>query len=459
MRRRLFRKCLAVALALAGVSATSSAQRARSPVERVERATQAAARAQERAARAQDRVTRIPDQLNRGERAQRRLDRLPAAAERGQHIAGQASRGEGPPGVRGAALQRGEEMARAYPERLEMTRSGVSVRGQVIAVDPPAEQMSTLRRAGYRTLLERRIEGIDLRMVVLQVPRGRSVDQALLEIASLAPALSVSPNHLHFQSATLGQRPTQNLRLAGGRVSGEAVGLIDAGVARHPSITSPVEQRGFAEGGSVPNVHATAIASLLVGAGRPKGVVQHTALLAADVYGADPAGGSALTVAEALGWLIARGIKVIAMPVTGPRNVLLEVAVAAAQRRGAWIVAPVGNNGPAAPPTYPASYPGVIAVTAVDGRRRILIEAGRSPELHYAAPGADILAAEAGATLGPVRGTSFAVPFVAGRLMHVIRRGGQDPKMLDAEAVDLGRPGPDPIYGRGLICGGCGTSR
>ena len=39
----------------------------------------------------------------------------------------------------------------------------------------------------------------------------------------------------------------------------------------------------------------------------------------------------------------------------GPRNALIERAVSAAQRRGVILVAAVGNDGPAAPPLYPAA--------------------------------------------------------------------------------------------------------
>ena len=77
------------------------------------------------------------------------------------------------------------------------------------------------------------------------------------------------------------------------------------------------------------------------------------------------------------------------------------------------IVAAVGNDGPAAPPAYPASYASVIAVTGVDGHDRALIEAGRALHLDYAAPGADMKAASAKGRAVAVRGTSFAVPFVA----------------------------------------------
>jgi subtilisin family serine protease len=118
------------------------------------------------------------------------------------------------------------------------------------------------------------------------------------------------------------------------------------------------------------------------------------------------------------------------------------------------IVAAVGNDGPAAPPSYPASYPGVIAVTGVDGRNRALIEAGRALHLDYAAPGADMMGAKPGGSLARLRGTSYAAPLVAARL-------AAQPKpslaLLDREATDLGKPGPDKIYGRGLVCGDCRT--
>ena len=47
---------------------------------------------------------------------------------------------------------------------------------------------------------------------------------------------------------------------------------------------------------------------------------------------------------------------------------------------------------------------------------RALREAGRSTHLDFAAPGADLVAALPGKGYTPVRGTSFAAPFVAARL-------------------------------------------
>jgi hypothetical protein len=55
-----------------------------------------------------------------------------------------------------------------------------------------------------------------------------------------------------------------------------------------------------------------------------------------------------------------------------------------------------------------------------------------------------------------VRGTSFAAPLVAGGLARLIDHPGpaeasRAVAALGREAYDLGAPGPDPIYGRGLV--------
>jgi subtilisin family serine protease len=166
-----------------------------------------------------------------------------------------------------------------------------------------------------------------------------------------------------------------------------------------------------------------------------------------------------VALARALGWMAERGVRVVAVSLVGPANALVQRTIAAARARGVNVIAAVGNDGPAAPPAYPASYPGVIAVTGVDGRNRALIEAGRSLHLDYAAPGADMIAAAPGGGTVPVRGTSYAVPFVAARAWRAARAGASIPATLDREAVDLAPRGPDRRHGRGLVCGTCRTVR
>jgi subtilisin family serine protease len=123
----------------------------------------------------------------------------------------------------------------------------------------------------------------------------------------------------------------------------------------------------------------------------------------------------------------------------------LANAIGALRARGIDVVAAVVNDGPAAPPQYPASYPGVIAVTGVDSGDRALREAGRATHLDFAAPGADLAAALPGKGYTEVRGTSFAAPFVAARLAAT----GSSARLI-AEA----QPGKGKV-GRGIICGSC----
>jgi subtilisin family serine protease len=152
-------------------------------------------------------------------------------------------------------------------------------------------------------------------------------------------------------------------------------------------------------------------------------------------------------------------VAVINVSLVGPRNKLMERVVKTLVSRGHLIVAAVGNDGPAAPPLYPASYDGVIGVTAVDEKHHVLIEACRGKQVDFAAQGADLQAA-AGApnVYVPVRGTSFAAPIIA--MMLAADLQAPDPSQAQAAlakwkgvANDLGKPGRDDVYGDGELGG------
>jgi subtilisin family serine protease len=157
---------------------------------------------------------------------------------------------------------------------------------------------------------------------------------------------------------------------------------------------------------------------------------------------------------KALAWL-SEGTPVINVSLVGPRNRVVELLVARIVARGFIIVAAVGNDGPAAAPLYPAAYEGVIGVTGVDARERVLIEAGRGAHVDFAAPGVVRVAAR-GSETTPVRGTSYAAPIVAALLAR--RLGAPDPQgaehalaALREHARDLGARGRDNVYGYGMV--------
>ncbi|MBJ7440175.1 MAG: S8 family serine peptidase [Sphingopyxis sp.] len=361
-----------------------------------------------------------------------------------------------------ARIERITGLLRDRPDQIEPDRNGQpAVRGVLIATGIDEAMIARAQDGGFTLIDRERIDALDLDLARFAVPRGQSLARAQKNLAKRLPDAAIDADHLYFASGPGGLLPATMLASAPASSSGAPLGLIDGGVAAHPSVAGRVEQRGFASGAPVASRHGTAVASLLIGDGAVRGAAPGRRLAAADVYGSDPAGGNASAIARALGWLAERGVAVTTISLVGPDNKLLAIAVSRAQQRGMLIVAAVGNDGPAAPPAYPASYKGVFAVTGVDARDRALPEAGGALHVDFAAPGAAVLAATGATTTERLRGTSFAAPLVAGRLAqrYPTPATGQIAAAVTAlvlEARDLGKKGHDKVYGHGLICGRCG---
>lgn len=335
-----------------------------------------------------------------------------------------------------------------------------AVRGELVATGVSDGEVALAQAQGFRLLSRDQIDGLDLSYVRFATPAKMSLTEAENKLRAALPNAEIDADHIYFQGSAR-SIPALSAALAAGATSNASLGIIDGGVADHPSVSGRVEQNGFAKGAPAASSHGTSVAALMIGNGDIRGARPGASLLAADVYGTDKAGGNASAIARGLGWLAARGVSVVTISLVGPHNALLKSAVAAAQRKGMIIVAAVGNDGPAAPPAFPASYPGVLAVTGVDGRGRALPEAGRAAHTDFAAPGADIVSATGAKKKGKVRGTSFAAPLVAARLSTFYPRqstAAVEPavRKLMAEAADLGKKGHDPVYGHGLVCGKCG---
>lgn len=337
-----------------------------------------------------------------------------------------------------------DRLVRRNRHIIELDSTGEPARrGELLVMDVDEEGLRRAQQDGFNVLSAEKLPGLGITVTRLATPKGASLAQSENALARILPDAVVCADNLHFQS---GQAGSPLVPLASAGLSGQGsleVGMIDGA----PGNAIPVfAARGFAKGAPFPSHHGSAVASLLFSAGVDK-------IRVADVYGTDSAGGNALAIAKGLGWLVSQGSDVVTISLVGPKNAVLERAVSAAQRKGAVVVAAVGNDGPAAPPAYPASYNGVVAVTAVDGKRRALIEAGRALHIDYAAPGADISGLNAEGKRISLRGTSFATPLVAARIARAGK--GAWRKALDAEAIDLGERGPDSTFGRGLVCAAC----
>ena len=353
---------------------------------------------------------------------------------------------------------RDQQLARLLSQnsdRIERDAAGnLARRGELLSVGISPGDLNRLKRAGFAVIAQEIVEGLDLQITRLRVPLGANLAKAQALAEHIAPGAGISVDHLHWQSessvagksavvlpvllAVQAQIPVET-----------SIGIIDG--APGPAIRV-IGRKGFAIGALQPSDHGSAVSSLLHGEGASR-------LWVADVYGSDPAGGNALAIVQGLGWLASNGCRVITISLVGPRNAVLERAILRVQQRGVVVVAAVGNDGPASPPAFPASYDGVVAVTGVDRKGRALIEAGRALHLDYAAPGADVHAINAKGKAVKLRGTSFATPLVAIRVAAAMANGGSWQTRLDAEARDLGPKGPDKRYGRGLLCEDCGKKK
>ncbi|WP_420480226.1 S8 family serine peptidase [Brevundimonas sp. FT23028] len=331
--------------------------------------------------------------------------------------------------------------------RLEADPSGWPVvRGEIVAVDLSDPAREEALAAGFSILREERLDALDLTALVLAPPRRMALASAVERLRRMDPQADITFNHVHAPAGEVGEG-RGGVAAAGPQDAGARLGLIDTGVeATHPALVgAAITQRGFA-GPPRMGAHGLAVASLMVGrSGAFTGGAPGAALRVADIYGGDPAGGSSTALAQALAWMVEGRVPVVNVSLVGPRNALVERAVARARARGVTVVAAVGNDGPAAAPLFPASYEGVIGVTAVNARNQVLPEAGRGDQVDFAAPGADMAAAGQAGSWTAVRGSSFAAPIVAG----LLARDGE--AALARQAIDLGARGRDPIFGAGLV--------
>ncbi|KWX10858.1 hypothetical protein TR74_01110, partial [Carbonactinospora thermoautotrophica] len=208
---------------------------------------------------------------------------------------------------------------------------------------------------------------------------------------------------------------------------GVTVGLVDSGAdATHPDLRGQVVpgkafQYNSGDGTTDPDGHGTAMASIIAGTGEgAKGVLglapkaQIFPLVTAAFGSPDP-----LTRAEAIKYAADHGFKVINISQSGvfsnpelAKDNSEKRAVEYALRNDVVIVAAAGNDGRSTP-NYPAAYPGVIAVTAVDRHGKPWAKTQHGPWVTVAAPGVDIYAAEPGGSYDTGSGTSAATAYVS----------------------------------------------
>jgi len=349
------------------------------------------------------------------------------------------------------------DLLRDHADVLEADPAGEPIRRrELVLVSPARATIDAALAQGFVLLREQALPVLELTQVVLQAPLGLGTAEALARLRAIDPGVEADFNHVYTRSGEVAPAPIAAPGLA--PAAARRVGLIDSGIdRRHVSLRAADVQAWGCDGNTSSTPHGTAVASLLVGRDAAFiGAMPGAVLYAADIYCAQAAGGAVENLALALAWMAREKVAVVNVSLVGPANRVLERAVKAMNDKGHLIVAAVGNDGPAAPPLFPASYAGVVGVTGVTPSRRVLPEAAQGAQVMLAAPGSELAVARLGGGYVVARGTSFAAPLVAGLLAETLQAPDRSAAAaalarVISGAEDLGAPGRDPTFGMGLV--------
>ncbi|WP_062061768.1 S8 family serine peptidase [Cellvibrio sp. OA-2007] len=279
------------------------------------------------------------------------------------------------------------------------------------------------------------------------------------------------PNHLHEQldrnhiyaaqaaiTTTANNRDAQLMAVCDVPVK---IGMVDTAINREHSAfaKSQIIARDFlGEKFTAPRAHGTAVAGLLVGGGELQALLPNATLYAASVFyprNQYAQGATMMDLVRALNWLAGEKVSAINMSLAGPDNQILRTVIARIAAHNIALIAAAGNEGPAAPPMYPAAYADVIAVTAVDRAQKIYRWANRGDHIDFAALGVSVKTARSDGGFGRETGTSIATPLVSAFVVCEVAQANNSVSnaraALSKTAIDLGAPGRDPMFGFGLL--------
>jgi hypothetical protein len=369
---------------------------------------------------------------------------------------------------------------------------------EILAVNLSPNAADKAAKFGFKVGSQTNLPNLGVSVAQLTPPEGMDAHKASAYLADQLPGENFGLNHLYsvYQAATGSHEPPEGVTTAGPRrasreetclqrehcygssmirwnsdmqtcATGVKVGVIDTGVdLNHPTFSEhKVTVTHILPDGRIPaaNWHGTGVLAMLAGdplSGTP-GLIPNAQIYMADVFFADSEGfpiSDTMAMLRALDLMERYEVEVVNLSVSGPKDNLVGEAINRMAKKGVIFVAAAGNEGPAAPAGYPAAYPPVIAVTAVDDEFRGYRYANRGSYISIAAPGVRIWTALPDAKEGYQSGTSFAVPYVTAMSAALYRTlPGKRPQktkkvMLDAFSYRYSNEtGAANIYGKGLI--------
>ena len=233
------------------------------------------------------------------------------------------------------------------------------------------------------------------------------------------PPVAVAPEQ-YAQLRAFGESARS---IVGGPVEGDGsgvlVGILDSGIEAHPQFDDVYIVHIDLAGGGVAGpgaAHGTAVASIIAGS---EGIAPAAELFVVRVLD-DEGMGNSFHVAEGIVQAVDLGVDVLNMSLGVYQDTqLMREAIRYAEDNDVIMVAAAGNDGYTQMP-YPAAYPQVLSVTAVDSVGRQALFPNQSSSIDFAAPGVGVLTAKENGGTMLFSGTSAAAPFVTGTLASIL---------------------------------------
>lgn len=185
------------------------------------------------------------------------------------------------------------------------------------------------------------------------------------------------------------------------------------------------------------------------------GMSWNSKIMPVKAIGADGSG-TAFDIAQGIRWATDHGADVINLSVGNyTPSAALKEACAYAFAHDVVLIAATGNDN-TDQPGYPAAYPEVLGVSAVDHVKRRAEFSNYGDYVDVVAPGVDIASTYISSDYAALSGTSMACPHVTAlaSLIRSVNPNLPNRKVIEIiqkTAIDLGAPGKDPLFGYGLI--------
>lgn len=347
--------------------------------------------------------------------------------------------------------------------------------GELLAVNISDTALQLAATLGLDLIARDALPGLGLSMVRLRLPKDLARANALMKQLMRIDPLGLYGRNSIYRLAGAPAAACEGTRCYGQALTGWPVGgcsravrigMLDSAVdAKHPALRGQtLVQERIAERRpkAIEQDHGTAIAAQLIGngSGGVQGLLPRASLYAADVFELDRESRpytDAYRLIRGLDWLARQKLDSLNISIAGPDSPLLHRAVQILEAQGVAIAAAAGNLGPTAPAQYPAAYPEVLAVAAVDREFRPYARGNQGAYVGIAAPGVTVWTAGAGNVVHFRDGSSHASPWAAASLALLRRepteRGNVQVAItaLKRAARDLGVRGADPVFGAGLL--------